>query len=401
MNAMPDTSSLRPRRPRPLSYEDLRRFLFLVVALGLAFLMIRSLADVLTLFTVVIFLAMVLNPVVVWLEKRGIRRGMAVMIVLFGMIGSFIGMLYLVAPPLVEQVSSLVSKAPTYSENIETQLKRLLERFPQVEAVLPEEYKADNLNHLGETWTKTVGPQLIELLKTRGPNFGSQVLTLGVSVVGGIFTSVIALMMLAFALSNPWPLMVGFLSIVPERHRETAGRSVARIENQMVAWMRATLINGVITGISTTILLYFVGLPSVIVFGVLSFFGEFVPNIGPLGAALPALFVGAGMGTAKFLWTGAAILFVQTIESNLLVPIVMGREMELHPLTIVFFALGMGSILGIAGAILAVPMAAIAKVLVDEFIIKANAVPIGELESRAKILLQQREWPGAEATDQA
>jgi putative permease len=401
MNLSPEASSLRPRRPRPLSYEDLRRFLFLVVALGLAFLMIRALADVLTLFTIVIFGAMVLNPVVVWLEKRGIRRGLAVLIVMMGLIGSGIGVLYLVAPPLVEQVSSLVSKAPTYSENIETQLKKVLERFPQLERALPEEFKGRNLDKLGENWTKTVGPQVIEFLKTRGPNFGSRVLTLGVSLVGGFFTFIVALLMLAFALSNPWPLIVGFLGIVPERHRERAGRCVARIENQMVAWMRATLINGVITGLSTTILLYFIGLPSVIVFGVLSFFGEFVPNIGPLVAALPALFVGAGMGTKTFLLTGAAILFVQTIESNLLVPIVMGREMELHPLTIVFFALGMGSMFGITGAILAVPLAAISKILVDEFLFKANGVPIEELEARTKVLLKDRKWPQAEAEDVA
>lgn len=401
MNVSSESTPYRPRRQRPLSYEDLRRFLFMVAALGLAVVMIGALADVLTLFAVVLFAAMVLNPIVVWLEKRGIRRGLSVMIVMLGLIGCGVGLIALVAPPLIDQVTTLVGKAPSYSENIETQVQKLITRFPQIEKVLPEEYKAKNLDGLADKWSSTFGPQIVELLKKRGPTFGTQVWTLGVSLVGSIFTFVIALLMLAFALSNPRPLLVSFLAVVPERHRESAGRSMARIENQMVAWMRATLINGVITSVSTMIGLYFVGLPSVIVFGALSFFGEFVPNIGPLVAALPALFVGAGMGTKTFLLTGAVILFVQTVESNLLVPIVMGREMELHPLTIIFFALGMGSLFGIVGAILAVPFAAIAKILVDEFLYKANGVPLEDLDTRTQTLLKERKWPAPEVENGA
>ncbi|HEX9996430.1 MAG TPA: AI-2E family transporter [Abditibacterium sp.] len=386
-----------PRRPRPLSYEDLRRFLFLILALGLAALLIRSISDILILFTVILFAAMVLNPVVVWLERRKLRRGLAVLVVMLGLIGTLVGVGFLVAPPLIEQVSGLVSNAPQYSENIEKQVKSTLERFPQLERALPAEYKGKNLDKLGETLGKNAGPEIIDFLKSSGRNFGSRVLSAGIAVVGGLFTFVISLLILAFVLGNPKPLVVGFLSVVPARHREASGRSLARIENQMVAWMRATLINGVITGVSTFVLLYFIGLPSAIVFGVLAFFGEFVPNVGPLAASLPALFVAAGLGTNKLLLTIAAIIFIQQVESNLLVPFIMGRELELHPLTIVFFALAMGGLFGLAGAVLAVPLAAITKVLVDEFIIKPNAVPTEELESRAESLISRREWDGDKA----
>jgi len=160
----------------------------------------------------------------------------------------------------------------------------------------------------------------------------------------------------------------------------------------MLAWIRATLINGVLTGVSTAVLLYFIGIPSVIVFGVLSFFGEFVPNLGPIAASLPALFVAAGLGTQKFLLTLAAILFVQQVESNVLVPFIMGRELDLHPVTIVFFALGMGALFGISGAILAVPLAAVVKVLVDEFVYKPNQVPMEAIERNADVLVKERQW---------
>src|SRR4051812_35671698 len=104
MTSSSELSSLSPHRPRPLSYEDLRRFLFLVVGLGLAVVLVRALADVLTLFTVVLLAAVVLNPVVTWLEKRKMRRGLAVGVVMLALIGSGIGVAFLVVPPLVDQV---------------------------------------------------------------------------------------------------------------------------------------------------------------------------------------------------------------------------------------------------------------------------------------------------------
>ena len=390
----------RPRRERPLSYQDLRRFLFLLIGLGVAAVFVRAIADLLVLFTVVIFIAMVLNPVVVWLEKRGLRRGLAVLTVMLGLIGTVVGVGFLVVPPFVEQVSGLVANAPTYSKTIEKQAQATLERFPQLERVLPPQYKARNLKKISAKAGRNAAPEIISWLKNVSPNFGSRILTFSVAFLGGLFTLVISLLLLAFMLGNPAPLLVGFLSIVPARHREAAGRSLARIEDQMVSWMRATIINGLITGISTTVLLYFIGLPSAIVFGILSFFGEFVPSLGPITASIPALFVAAGLGTTKFLMAGAAILFVQIIESNVLVPFIMGRQLELHPVTIVFFALSMGALFGIAGAVLAVPLAAIAKVLVDEFLIQPNAVPTKELEKHADLLISKREWDLSKADPQ-
>ncbi len=364
-----------------------------MLGLGLAGLVIHAVSKILILFTIVLFAAMVLNPVVSWLTKRGFKRPIATLVVLLSLLGGLVGVGFLVVPPLVEQVSELVAGAPTYSENIENQLKAVLDRFPQLKNVLPAEYRGAGLDRLGETLGKQAGPQVLEWLQNLGPNIGNRVLKLTLSFVGGFFSIVIALLLTAFVLSNPRPLVTGFLAAVPDRHREAAGRSIARIENQMVAWMRATLINGVITGVSTGLLLYFIGLPSAIVFGVLSFLGEFVPNLGPIVTSIPALFVAAGLGTTKFALTAAAILFVQQVESNILVPFIMGKEMELHPVTIVFFALAMGSLFGVAGAVLAVPLAAIVKVLVDEFVFKPNAVPMQEIEARAQKLVSDRQWP--------
>jgi putative permease len=184
---------------------------------------------------------------------------------------------------------------------------------------------------------------------------------------------------------------------VPERHREASGRSLARTQEQMTAWAKATLINGAITGLSTGLLLHFIGVQPALVFGVLAFFGEFVPNIGPLIASVPALFVALGIGPNKFAFALAAIIFVQQIESNLLVPFIMGRSMQLHPVTIVFFALAMGSLLGVVGAILAVPAAAITNIFWDEFYLQPQrhrSASLEQVEERANDLVAGQGWSG-------
>jgi len=302
-----------------------------------------------------------------------------------------VGAGFLVAPPIVSQVTHLYEKRDTYSTSIEKQLNQTLQKYPRLKESLPPSLRETDKLKLNEVMDE-FKPTLTSAFQRLGSNAPNQVVQTVSTFAKTLFTGIIALLLTAFMLANPKPLVTGFLSAVPERHREAAGRSFARIEIQMLAWIKATLINGCLTGLQTTVLLYFIGIPSAFVFGVLSFFGEFVPNLGPIVMAVPALFVSAGLGPAKFGMTLAAILFVQNVSSNLLVPFIMGKEMELHPVTIVFFALTMSAMFGIIGAILAVPLAAISKILFDEFYTKPNSIPTEALEARADKLVQEREW---------
>jgi predicted PurR-regulated permease PerM len=127
-----------------------------------------------------------------------------------------------------------------------------------------------------------------------------------------------------------------------------------------------------------------VGVQPALVFGICAFFGEFVPNVGPLVAAIPAIFVAISMGPTKAAMALGVIIFVQAIASNALNPIIMGREMKLHPVSITFFALAMGKLFGVAGAILAVPTAAVSKILIDEFYLRPRGVNEGTVEEQAR-----------------
>lgn len=367
---------------RPLSYADLRRFSFLVFSFILLAAIIGALANVLILFAVVIFVAVVLNTPVAWMARKGIKRGLAVVLVMLISIGIIAGLLALMVPTVLQQSNELVSKAPEYGRNIQTHIEQLVTRYPALDGAIPETEKI--MSEVGKFAQPAAGWLLMN-------TFG---------LVGKLFLFVIGVLLTVFILLNPEPLVAGVLGAVPARHREATRRSIARIMQQMAAWAKATLLMGLITGISTGVLLHFVGVRPALLFGTLAFFGELVPNIGPVIAAVPAMFVAAGEGPTTLTYALAAILFVQQVESNILVPYIMGTQMELHPLSIVFFALGMGSLFGIAGAILAVPTAAIVKILYDEFYTQPNRVPVDELQAQAKELVcGQAQWDDGDASE--
>lgn len=359
---------------RPLSYADLRRFFFLVVSFGVVALLVGALSKILLLFAVVIFVAMVLNMPVAWLVRKGLRRGLAVVAVLVVTLCVAGGLVALIVPPMLAQSNELLAKAPDYAHSIEQQLDGLVDHYPVLDGIIPN--SRDVLDQIRTHVQPTEAAGWL-LLRTQ-------------TLVAKLFLFLIGVLLTVFVLLNPQPLIGGALSAVPARHREAARRSMARIMVQMAVWMRATLIMGAITGVSTGLLLHFVGVRPALLFGTLAFFGELVPNIGPVTMSLPALFVAAGEGPSTFLYALAAILFVQQVESNILVPYVMGSQMQLHPLSIIFFALAMGVMFGVAGAILAVPTAATIKILYDEFHLRPNGVPLAHIEQQAGELVAER-----------
>ena len=259
----------------------------------------------------------------------------------------------------------LIQRAPGAWQSIRGHIADFTERYPALQNTLPQ---ADQI-------AATVGNQ--------AGTMANVLLRSTIGVVGGLFIFVFAVLLLIFVLSNPRPLIVGYLAVIPDRHREKARRTLIRMMEQMTAWARGVAINGVITGASTGILLWAVGVQPAFVFGVLAFFGEFLPNIGPVLVAFPVLFVALSISVTKFWLALAAILFVQQVEVNFLVPYILGKEMRLNPVLILFFTVAMGWLFGLAGAILALPAAALTKIVIEEFYLRPRKVDYAPLEREA------------------
>jgi predicted PurR-regulated permease PerM len=316
---------------RPLSYADLVRWFVIVALVVLGVAVAIAIKETLLLFAIAFLIAMVLNPAVSLLERRGLKRGLAVGLLIIVLLAIFALIVFLIVPPFFEQLQQLIEQIPGEWSRLYEQIQGWIKTYPTLQQALP--------SHAGDMLNTVTGQ------------------------VGGIAN---------FLLRSTLNLANGIL--VPPRYRDPAFRSLARMMHQVSAWARGIVINGIATGASTGILLALVGVQPAFLFGVLAFLGEFVPIIGPVIVAIPALFVAASMGVGKFVLALLSVLFVQQVETNLLVPFIMGKQMRLHAVTIVFFTFAMSSLFGFLGLILVVPTAAMVKILISEFYLRPRGI---------------------------
>jgi predicted PurR-regulated permease PerM len=246
----------------PLSYHGAWRIVWLVFLLIIIWLILRSLQPVILLFALVFLLAMVLNPIVVWLRKCHIPRFAGVILLMLALI-AVVGTIVLFAiPPLARQTQELVRSAPGVWQGIRTRIESLTQNYPTVREALP---RTDEIAGKAGAAAGTVGTILLRS-------------TIG--LVGGVASVLFALLLLVFVLANPRPLVTAYLALAPDRYREQAHRTLARLMRQMTAWARGVAINGVITGVSIGALLWLIGVQPALIFGAFAFLGEFLPNIG-------------------------------------------------------------------------------------------------------------------------
>ncbi len=349
----------------PLSNRGARQIVQLVVILIGLWWLVRSLRSVLLLFALVFLVAMVLNPLVVWLQKRRVRRGVSVALILIGVLGAAVLIGMFAIPPLLNELQDLIKRAPGAWQSIRSGLENVARRYPSFRSVIPQ---ADEI-------ASAVG--------AKAGDFANVLLKSTIGFVGGVFSAVLALLLLIFVLANPRPLVLGYLAMVPTKTRPAARRTLERFMRQVSGWARGVLINGAITGVTTGTLLWLIGVQPALVFGAFTFLGELLPTVGPVIMAFPILFVALSLGMTKFWLALAVILFVQQVETTVLVPYVFGRELQLNPVMILFFTLATASLFGIIGAILALPCAALVQILIDEFYLRPRRLNYNALEKDA------------------
>jgi putative permease len=352
-----------------LTYSDLKRWSGLLVLLIAATLLAWALKAILLLFAVVFLVAIVLNSIVAFLERRRIHRGLAVALLALAFVAVSVLALSFLIPSLLTQVDELIRETPAAWNRVQAQVQAFGQRYPSIQQAIPESDKV----------LDTVGARAGDLL---GLLYKSSF-----RIVGGLFGSVFAVLLLVFVLINPQPLVVRFLTLVPDHHREASRRTLLRLTQQIAAWARGVVINGTISAVTTGLLLWIIGVQPALVFGFIAFLGEFVPMIGPVLTSIPALFVALSLGVDKFGLALLAVLFVQQVETNVLVPFILGKSMELNPVSILFFTLAMTSLFGLTGAVLAVPAAALFKILIDEFYLRHRLLNEDQIQSQAKDII--------------
>lgn len=353
-----------------ISVVNLRQALLFAAGLYVAIMFLDSITRALLLFLTAFLIAIVLNAPVRALERRGIKRGISaagVALVVFGGLGATA---YFAGPPLLNQATALAENSPKRIARLRERTEAMVKRYPVLRGIVDTNaLKAQN-----------VGKQAGRLL----PRVGKYTLGMLGSIAAGFILLVIAL----YTLAAPQPLLKGIITAVPPGYRRSTVRALTRITGQIEEWALASLILMVIVGVLSGLGLWLIGVPNPILFGIIAGFGEGVPTIGPILSAIPPMLVSLADAPDKVLWVAVLFLVVQQIENNILVPMIMASRLNLHPVSILFFVLALGAIVGLLGAILAVPAAIITKVCFEEFYAKKRAPRQALLNSAAEQVLR-------------
>jgi putative permease len=374
----------RPEAPHPappapsLTYRDLQRAIFLSAALFLVYQLATPLATLLLFFLLVFILASVLNPIAVRLERVGVPRVLsaACLAVLVPLVGAVA--LWLLLPPLLDETRRLIIALNERQQELFAYYQELVRTYPELAEQLPPP------------------SAILEDLTPRVTALMGQVGRYTVSLAAGLVSLALLLVLVVFTVAAPRPLLIGFLSAVPERHRDRVATATRRILTQMKYWAFGSMFLGLLVGIATGVGLHLLGVPYALLFGVVAGLGELIPTVGPIIAAIPPLTVAIGMDPMLGLWVGLLVSSIQAIENFLIVPLVRGKTLNLHPVSLIFTVLVMGATFGVLGAFLAVPVCVIVKVCWEEFYLLPRQTDAGTLRAAAEAIVSNdspERWP--------
>lgn len=336
-------SSREERRVSELETFAKKLAVVLVVAAVVALLwMVR---DILILVFIAAVLAAGIAPVVhrvrvlsrYWFH-RNLPRAPAVMLVYFPFLATMIVLLVILIPRLMADWDQLSTQLPVL---IDANVLQPLEKYVSMDAAreaLRGGFKVPRATMIG---------------------YARNVVTIVASVVAVFF-------MVAYMLIDAHRLRNLLLLFYPAEVRGDRRRTMTRVGRRMSSWLSAQIILAALMGVSTFVWLLVLGLPYALPLAILATFGEMVPVIGPILGTTPALAIAILHSRWQF-W--AMLIFAvvaQKLENLFIAPRIMSRKVSISPLA-VFIAFMMGaSLLGIIGAILAVPVAAILQVAFDE-----------------------------------
>ena len=337
-----------------------------VAALGVVFVWTMYLArDVLLLIYVSVLLAIGFGPIVHAIEHqqvvpvgKRVPRWLAILAVYVLIVGTVITVGFLVIPPLLRQARALGTALPDLIDRGQALLIRygLLDHRITLEEVI-----------------------------RRAPSSGDAVGTVAMAatgVVSGFFALLTVLILTFYLLIESDTLFRGFARLFPRTDRPRVREAAAEISVKVSAWLSGQLFLGAVIGVSAAIGLYTLGVPYFYVLALVAAFGEMIPVVGPVLSAIPAVAVGFTVSPKTGLFVLIFFLAQQQIENHFLVPKIMSRQVGVSAVTVIIALLIGGSVLGILGAILAVPTAAILQVVIEELLDERDRLE--ERASRAK-----------------
>lgn len=319
----------------------------------LAFWLLTNIAAIggtLTLIVVSLFLAAGLNPAVVFFERRGLKRSWSVVLVILAVLAAVVLFVVAIVPVITDQVRSLTAQAPRWFDQL--QQNETVQR-------LNEEYDV-----LDRAQDYVTGGDFVSTL------FGGA-LGIGLAVLGALFNAFIILVLTLYFLSSLELTKGALYRLAPASRRDRVGKLGDRIVDGVGHYVSGAFVVATCAGVSSLVFLFIVGLGEYAV--ALAFVVALLDVIPMIGATIGAVIVTAIAFAEDPTMGIACIVFYviyQQVENYVIYPRVMSKSVDIPGAVTVIAALVGAALLGVVGALLAIPTAAAVLMLTREVFVR-------------------------------
>ncbi|WP_214734010.1 AI-2E family transporter [Exiguobacterium sp. s154] len=312
--------------------------------------------------------------IVDFLEKRlkG-KRTLAVAITLIGLVLIFTLVFSILGPVLGEQITSLVNAMPSIAKELQKQAFAVRDTLLQNEFFA--RFMAEN-DEMFRNLTTNITSYLGDLFGNIASSFGQVV----GFVTSAVITIVVIPFMLLYMLLDGKRLPDAIVKLLPSNYEKETRHILHDMHETVRSYVNAQLLVAFFVGITSLIGLWIIDVDYAILLALFMMVTNIIPYVGPFLGAAPAVVVAFIQDPIKVLWVIVIIIIVQQIESNVISPLIQGKSLKVHPLTIIIVLLVAGNLAGIIGMLIAVPFYAVAKTVVQ------NIVRIYKLREREHYL---------------
>ncbi len=331
---------------------------FFLVILGLYFLYLIK--DVLALIFVSLIFASAIDTWVDYLQNKKIPRGVSVLIIYLVAIAVVGSAVILIIPPIAEQISELADQVPQY-------FNRVNEAFSFVQDYASRfgfEQSQDNAGAISSGLTSAVGGIFSTIA----------------NIFGGLLSFLLILVITFYMTVEEDAIKRTTRSVVPAKYQDFSVQLINKIQKKIGSWLKGQLILSLIIGILSYFGLLILGVKYALVLALIAAIGEFIPYIGPVISAIPAIFLAFVQSPIKALFVLILFVIIQQLENHLLVPKIMQKAVGLNPIISVVALLIGAKVGGVLGAVLAIPVATAISIVIKELFEEKES--LGKLQAK-------------------
>lgn len=295
-----------------------------------------------------------LNPIVDWMEKHKVNRLVAIIIVFVLIAFLIIWGLAVAIPSLQHQVMAFVRNVPAYLKQADKFIDDVVTKYISADFKPQIEEYTSNLSSQITDWASN--------FSSRAVNWAGNL----ISTTSQIVVAIIIMPFILFYLLRDGQNLKGYVTqFLPTKFRESFGQVMTDINSQLANYVRGQVTVAIIVALMFIVFFKIIGLRYGVTLGVIAGVLNLVPYLGSFLAMLPALAIGLIAGGPVMLAKVIVVFIVeQTIEGRFVSPLVLGSQLSIHPITILFVLLTSGTMFGIWGVFLGIPAYASAKVAI-------------------------------------